>query len=57
MLVLFIALYFEKAYWLDESAKYAMIYVWGMLSRELIKIIINKVPDLFAKRIDKLWEK
>ncbi len=57
VLVLFVALYFEKVYWLDESAKYAMIYVGGMLSRELIKIIINKMPDLFSKKLDKLWEK
>lgn len=56
VLVRFVAIYLEHKYGIDESAKYAMIYVWGMLSPELIKVIINKIPDLFSKKIDKIWE-
>jgi hypothetical protein len=50
-----IATSLQDKYWYGQMIVYWLIYLWGMLSPQLIKVMVVKIPNLFSKKIDQIW--
>lgn len=55
--IFWVATSLQDKYWYGQMIVYWLIYLGGMLSPQLIKIMVVKIPDLFSRKIDQLWEK
>ena len=54
--VFWIASSLQDKYWYGDMIVFWLIYLGGMLSPQLIKILVIKIPDLFSQKIDQLWK-
>lgn len=53
--VFWIASSLQEKYGYWQMIVYGLIYLWGMLSPQLIKVMVVKIPDLFSKKLDQVW--
>lgn len=53
--IFWIATSLQDKYWYGQMIVYWLIYLGGMLSPQLIKVMVVKIPDLFSKKLDQVW--